>query len=366
MTVDDSDADTAADYTKTTTTNGSGIWTLTLTSAEVIALDEGDLTIVVTADDAGGNSDSATKTVVYDRTAPTVSSGVYNGTTVTLFLSEGVYTPTAPVGGDFVVTDDGTAITVSSVTVASTKADASSSVALTVPTITEGSVVKVYYTKGTNPIYDSVGNTVASIASGSALTLTESALTVSAVSADDYVNGSEDDNSLTISGSSAGVASGTTVTVKADGSGTDVTKSATTGASGDWSVTLTSAEVQGLDAASPNADGESITITASATGVVSGTRSFIYDVVAPTLAVSDVATDNYINAGEDDAAVTVSGTSSGLATGTTVTVGADGTGTDVSGKTGTTNASGAWSVSLTSAEVIALGEGSITITATAG
>ena len=52
--------------------------------------------------------------------------------------------------------------------------------------------------------------------------------------------------------------------------------------------------------------------------------SFTIDTDAPTLTVSDVSTDNYINATEDDSAVSISGTSSGLTTGATVTVKADG------------------------------------------
>ena len=77
-------------------------------------------------------------------------------------------------------------------------------------------------------------------------------------------------------------------------------------------MSLTNTEVQGL--------GEgSITITASGTDTAgnsgSGTKTVTYDKTAPTITISDVATDNYINASEDDAAVTVAGTSSGLATG---------------------------------------------------
>ena len=70
-----------------------------------------------------------------------------------------------------------------------------------------------------------------------------------------------------------------------------------------------------------------------------------------TVAISVVATDDRINATEDNSAVTVRGTSTGLANGTTITVGLDGSGTDVSGLTGTTNASGAWSVSVSATQI---------------
>ena len=92
----------------------------------------------------------------------------------------------------------------------------------------------------------------------------------------------EDENSLTISGTSVGLTTGTTVTVAVDGAGTDRTKTGTTDSSGNWSVSLSSAEVKALDASTPAAGGETITITASATDASNGTATFIYDPVAPT------------------------------------------------------------------------------------
>ena len=56
----------------------------------------------------------------------------------------------------------------------------------------------------------------------------------------------------------------------------------TTDSSGNWSVSLTSDEVKALDASTPAAGGETITITASATDASNGTATFIYDPVAPT------------------------------------------------------------------------------------
>ena len=92
---------------------------------------------------------------------------------------------------------------------------------------------------------------------------------------------------------------------------------------------------------------------ASCTAVTVATASFtIAD--SKTLTISDVSTDNYINASEDDSALTISGVSTGFGSGATVTVGVDGSGTDISGKTGTTDIHGDWSVSLTAAEVQAL------------
>ena len=75
ITIDDSDADTDADLTFTATTDSSGIWTTAstdLTAVRLVALDEGGLTITASATGA----DDGTRTVVYDRTAPTAPTAL--------------------------------------------------------------------------------------------------------------------------------------------------------------------------------------------------------------------------------------------------------------------------------------------------
>ena len=94
--------------------------------------------------------------------------------------------------------------------------------------------------------------------------------------------------------------------------------------------------------------------------------SFTIDTTAPSFTISAVSTDDRINATEDDSAVTISGTSSGLATGATVTVTLDDSDADTTAdltKTDTTDSSGNWSVTLTATEVQTLEEGSVTVKA---
>ena len=87
VTLDDSDADTTADLTKTDTTESNGNWSISLTSAEVTTLEEGSITITASGTDTGGNSGSGTKTVTYDKTAPTATtSGEPSGTNNTVTL----------------------------------------------------------------------------------------------------------------------------------------------------------------------------------------------------------------------------------------------------------------------------------------
>ena len=121
---------------------------------------------------------------------------------------------------------------------------------------------------------------------------------------DNYISATEDDSTLTISGTSNGLSSGDTVTVKADGTGTDRTKTDAVDGSGNWSVTLSSSEVQGLDSSSPAAGGEIIVITATATGVPGGTAYVVYDPTAPSATVLSIS-GGAISGAEDDSSVPV-------------------------------------------------------------
>ena len=259
-------------------------------------LAEGTITVSATPTDLAGNAGTAaTGTFTYDQTVPTISSASFSaGSTVTVTMSEDVYAATAPAASDFKVKSGAsgseTANVVTGVTgLQSTQAGADDSFTLTVTTaLVSGNSVKVYYTKGTNAVTDEAGNDLATLAEGSAVTATESGgtktVSISAVSTDDYINDTEDESAVTISGTSTGLTSGTTVTVGVDGSGTDISgKTGTTDSDGDWSVSLTSDEVKALDASSPDADGEDLTITATAPNATSGTRTVTYDPTAPTV-----------------------------------------------------------------------------------
>lgn len=99
-------------------------------------------------------------------------------------------------------------------------------------------------------------------------------------------------------------------------------------------------------------------LTVVATDIYGQTKStgLMLDTIAPTLAISTVAGDDKINATEDDSAVTFSGTSTG-ADGQTATINVGGV-----SKTATIATGGAWSVTLSSAEVGGLTEGDVSIT----
>ena len=111
-------------------------------------------------------------------------------------------------------------------------------------------------------------------------------------------------------------------------------------------------------AASISVANSTYTDAAGNSGGAGTTPALTFDTLAPTLAISTVATDDKINATEDDGSVSISGTSSGADSHTVAVSVAGGT-----AKTGTIASGGGWSVSLSSVEAQALNEGNLSITA---
>lgn len=148
---------------------------------------------------------------------------------------------------------------------------------------------------------------------------------------------------------------GTTATitnvVAAGGNGWDITLSGGDLAALDGTVTLAFAAGHAVQDVAGNA-------LVNTTPSGSNESSYTVDNTAPTLTIDTVAGDDRINAAEDNSSVTVSGSTS-AEDGQTVTV-------DVSGVSKSATVSGgSWSISLSSAEVQGLSEGTVSITADA-
>ena len=169
------------------------------------SLADGSVTLCVKGRDDAGNYQSTPTTTTWtkDTTAPTISSGYYNGTAVVLTMSEPVYG--ALTAGNFKVDDDGTELTATAVAMASSASAASATVTLTMPSaIVDGSTVKAFYTQGTNRVKDAAGNDLATLAKASGVTLIGKSVTISAVATDDYINATEDNSAVLIAGTSVG------------------------------------------------------------------------------------------------------------------------------------------------------------------
>ncbi|MCO7455394.1 Ig-like domain-containing protein, partial [Enterobacter hormaechei] len=173
-----------------------------------------------------------------------------------------------------------------------------------------------------------------------------------AISDDNVLNAVEKGQDLSVSGTSANLAEGTLVTVTLNGKN----YTATTAADGTWSLTVPAADLTGLGQAS-------YTLNATATnGVgnsVSSSANLLVDTALPTVTINTVAGDNVINAAEVAAGQTLSGTVANAEAGNTVTVTIGGY-----SYTATVQNNLSWSVNVPSDVLTALGNGSLSVTAT--
>ncbi|WP_180251404.1 Ig-like domain-containing protein, partial [Enterobacter hormaechei] len=173
-----------------------------------------------------------------------------------------------------------------------------------------------------------------------------------AISDDNVLNAVEKGQDLSVSGTSANLAEGTQVTVTLNGKN----YTATTAADGTWSLTVPAADLTGLGQAS-------YTLNATATnGVgnsVSSSANLLVDTALPTVTINTVAGDNVINAAEVAAGQTLSGTVANAEAGNTVTVTIGGY-----SYTATVQNNLSWSVNVPSDVLTALGNGSLSVTAT--
>ncbi|HDZ04246.1 Ig-like domain-containing protein, partial [Maribacter sp.] len=183
-------------------------------------------------------------------------------------------------------------------------------------------------------------NTDASTATVNVTVIPTPTISISVVALDDIVNATEDDSPVTISGTTTNVEDGQTVTVVLNG-----TTYSPTVLSNAWTFDISATEAQALDPTE--------TITADVSNVagnvaVQATRDIQHVVTTPIVTISVVAVDDIINATEDDSPVTISGTTTNVEDGQTVTVVLNGT------TYSPTVLSNAWTFDITATEAQAL------------
>ena len=198
-------------------------------------------------------------------------------------------------------------------------------------------------------ITDSAGNTGST---GHLITVNTDAvsLSIDAIAQDDIINAAEHGNSLTLSGSSEKLISGTEVAVVLNGK----TYTAQVDVNGDWTLSVPATDVASLT------DGN-YTVTASARDTAGNPASVSHDVLvdttAPALLINPITADGMLNAAELGQPLTLSGTSTAQA-GQTVSV----TLNSVT-YTARVNADGTWSVQVPQDDVAALQDGTLTVNA---
>ena len=324
-----------------------GVWSVNVPGSDLTALADSGYTVQVSVSDAAGNPGSAGKTITLDTTPPTVSFNVVAGDDVINSVEHGQAqivsgsATGANVGDKVVITLGSHQYT--------TTVDASGNWSVGVPAsvisaLTDGTVTL------SATITDSAGNS--STQTHDVVVNTASvALTVNTVSGDDVINAAEAGSSLVINGSSAQFASGTQVTVTLNGK----TYTATIQSDGTWTTTVPAADVGAL------ADGAryqvSVSAQDSAGNSASATHGISVDTTAPVVSIGTLSVDDMLNASEAQQPLTVHGSSSAEA-GQTVTV-------TLGGKTYTAlvGSDGTWTLDVPAADLAALSQGALTVTA---
>ncbi|WP_374759782.1 Ig-like domain-containing protein [Enterobacter hormaechei] len=334
------------DYTTTVSANGS--WTLNVPAADLAGLTDGSVTVTASVSDKAGNPASVDHALTVDVTVPAVTIHTVAGDDV-INVAEHNQAQIISGSATGAAAGDKVTVTIGGQTY-TTVLDAAGNWSVGVPAnvisgLSDGTVtVSVSVT-------DAAGNTGRGTHNVTVDTGLPS-VSFNAISDDNVLNAVEKGQDLSVSGTSANLAEGTQVTVTLNGKN----YTATTAADGTWSLTVPAADLAGLGQAS-------YTLNATATnGVgnsVSNTANLLVDTALPTVTINTVAGDNVINAAEVAAGQTLSGTVANAEAGNTVTVTIGGY-----SYTATVQNNLSWSVNVPSDVLTALGNGSLSVTAT--
>ncbi|HDV8207287.1 TPA: Ig-like domain-containing protein [Enterobacter hormaechei] len=334
------------DYTTTVSANGS--WTLNVPAADLAGLTDGSVTVTAAVSDKAGNPASVDHTLTVDVTVPAVTIHTVAGDDV-INVAEHNQAQIISGSATGAAAGDKVTVTIGGQTY-TTVLDAAGNWSVGVPAsvisgLSDGSVTV------TASVTDAAGNT----GSGTHNVTVDTGLpsvSFNAISDDNVLNAVEKGQDLSVSGTSANLAEGTVVTVTLNGKN----YTATTAADGTWSLTVPAADLAGLGQASYILNA---TATNGVGNSVSSSANLLVDTALPTVTINTVAGDNVINAAEVAAGQTLSGTVANAEAGNTVTVTIGG-----HSYTATVQNNLSWSVNVPSDVLTALGNGSLSVTAT--
>ncbi|WP_427178531.1 Ig-like domain-containing protein [Enterobacter hormaechei] len=334
------------DYTTTVSANGS--WALNVPAADLAGLTDGSVTVTAAVSDKAGNPASVDHTLMVDVTVPAVTIHTVAGDDV-INVAEHKQAQIISGSATGAAAGDKVTVTIGGQTY-TTVLDAAGNWSVGVP----ANVISVL-SDGTVTVTASVTDAAGNTGSGTHNVTVDTGLpsvSFNAISDDNVLNAVEKGQDLSVSGTSANLTEGTVVTVILNGKN----YTATTAADGTWSLTVPAADLAGLGQAS-------YTLNATATnGVgnsVSNTANLLVDTALPTVTINTVAGDNVINAAEVAAGQILSGTVANAEAGNTVTVTIGG-----HSYTATVQNNLSWSVNVPSDVLTALGNGSLSVTAT--
>ncbi len=321
-------------------------WSVNVASDVLTAIGNGDLTVSASVTNGHGNTGSGERDITIDANLPGLRVNKVAGDDVINSIEHGqnlIITGSS----DGLAAGSALTVTVNGKTYAATVlADGTWTAAVPaadVGALSEGTVTVTVEGQS------AAGNPV-SISHDVKVDLATVAISIDAIATDDVINAAEKGADLVLSGATTNVEENQTVTITFGGK----TYSATVDASGNWTATVPSADLGSLK------DGDA-SVQVSVTNVngnsASAGREYSVDATAPTVSIEIVSDNNIINAAEAQQDLVVNGVSNAEA-GQTVTVTLNGV-----DYTTTVQANGSWSVTVPSADIGAITDGSYTITA---
>ncbi|EOT1259124.1 Ig-like domain-containing protein [Cronobacter sakazakii] len=332
------------------TVDENGNWQLALPPDVLQQFADGEITITVVAVDGAGNFGAAPQqSFDVDTTPPTLAVTPVTGDDIITALESGA---DVVVSGTSSGLESGQSVSVliNGVTYV-TAAGADGSWSVTIPAANVQALPQ-----GDVPISvsasDAAGNRGVA---GSTVTVdTEVALNVNPVAGDDIINSLEIAGDVPVSGTASVEDAGRTVTVTLNGQ--DYTT--TVQPDGNWTVNLPAADLQAL------ADGQQ-PLTVSLSDAVGNSVTINHPVTIdasaatlPVLSINPLSGDGYLNAFEHTRPLLLSGTSTNVEAGQTVTL-------TLNGKTytATTQSDGSWSVEVPATDVLLLTDQQWTVNA---
>ncbi|GEG08581.1 hypothetical protein EC150222_02030 [Escherichia coli O145:H28] len=331
----------------TATTDASGNWSTTVPASAVGALGEASYTVTANVTDSAGNSNSVSHNVQVNTALPGV---IINAVATDDIINAAESGVAQTISGQVTGAAAGDTVTVTlggKTYTATVQGNLSWSVdvpAADIQAIGNGDLT----------VNASVTNGVGNTGSGSRdITIDANlpGLRVDTVAGDDVVNSIEHAQALVITGSSSGLAAGAALTVVIN----NVTYGATVLADGTWSLGVPAADVGNWPAGTVNII-VSGTNTAETTTTI--THPVTVDLAAVAISINTVSGDDVINAAEKGADLTLSGNTSGVEVGQTVTV-------TFGGKSYTTTvaADNSWGLTIPAADLATLPDGAANVQA---
>ncbi|HBA1807592.1 TPA: Ig-like domain-containing protein [Escherichia coli] len=332
-------------YTATVQSNLS--WSVSVPTADLQALGNGDLTITASVTNANGNTGSGTRDITIDANLPGLRVDTVAGDDIVNSIEHGqalvITGGSSGLNAGAVLT-----VTINSVAYSATvQADGSWSVGIPAANVSAWPVGPLTVEVDGQ----SSANNPVSVSHPFTVDLTAVAISINTVASDDVINAAEKGTNLTLSGSTSGIESGQTVTVTFGGK----TYTASVAANGSWSVNVPAADLATLPEGAANVQAS---VSSASGNSASATHAYSVDASAPTLTINTIASDDILNAAEAGSPLTISGTST-AETGQTVTVTLNG-----ATYTGTVQADGSWSVSVPTSALGALNASNYTVSAT--